>query len=719
HPEEGNLEEQMDSLIPRSMRPPCAFEATLAKKRRRLANWIRKPEVVQSEIDFWRENARKCRENSAAQEAEQEEWLGAFQVGRRVLSSLQRTCIEHNRRLKTEGGMLSALCEAECGHKRRKRSVGVRDMLDELKARQGAVALAAEEYVLLAQEGKGVVVMEVRELHYAGDEQYILGRPSARTGTGKGTGAGTGVVAGTGAGAVLVEAREEQGPSHSYDSTAGAGCADIPLPYFDAATGQISPADNMPPPEAEGAMEVEVGVMEVEEVEGGLASRTTRSKNAGPAGSEGNSASASASAIANAGAVAGAGAGAGEEGASVLAALFAQVQEGVRQGELSVADAEFMLSVGGAEDVAFIRSLMESRHSPPDLPWMSHRLKTDERIQVGGPGGLGGALDPADPYLSLSRGGQGEWGAYMGWLFAGQQGATTRKKKKEVLSVTVDLRLRTQYGVSLLLSPLSQYEDRLLGHQGQGSIYTPHAHPHAASEAQTQTQVCYGSTVQLPTPLRQAEDEALERCALHSCAAVADLQLRKLKSHRKEMTRLLAEATNSLARAEYLRGVAAAEDATEQRRMRKELLLYGVAKPEPDEGPVSPLSVMPLHSFGQGKKKVLGRAPKVNGTVGAGGGTGGAGVGAVGAGNGVGVGAGAAVPLAQSEQQSGGESGEERTSNEGSSDPPQPPQPPQPHPARERAEVGEVLQVHVGLSKEEAELKNKSLGLSATGKRRR
>jgi len=199
----------------------------------------------------------------------------------------------------------------------------------------------------------------------------------------------------------------------------------------------------------------------------------------------------------------------------------------------------------------------------------------------------------AAPYLALSRVHELEWGAFVDQFFdkLNVPGTMTRKKKKlvqEQLVAAADVRLGNPRGVSLLLSPLSQFEDRMLGVLDCATIYRAQRDPD-----QTQGGIAYSSSVQLPDTLRVAEEDAMERCRLQSAAAAADLRIRRLKSARKDTSRCVHEAQSALARAEALYTAASQEEEMERKRMCKELVLYGIVKLEPDAPPMSPIAQSP------------------------------------------------------------------------------------------------------------------------------
>lgn len=93
---------------------------------------------------------------------------------------------------------------------------------------------------------------------------------------------------------------------------------------------------------------------------------------------------------------------------------------------------------------------------------------------------LNSQVDVAKPFMSLDRVPNG-WGRYMNTFFDNmqpQETIVTRRKKRDLenaipLPATADIKERPPRGVPLLFSPLSQYEDRMLGTLTTETIFKP------------------------------------------------------------------------------------------------------------------------------------------------------------------------------------------------------------------------------------------------------
>ena len=89
--------------------------------------------------------------------------------------------------------------------------------------------------------------------------------------------------------------------------------------------------------------------------------------------------------------------------------------------------------------------------------------------------------------------------------------------------------------------------------------------------------------------INTAEDDAMERCRLQSCAAAGELKLTQLRQASLDLRRTAADSSNALKRSEYMYLQTLHEDASERRRIRKELVFYGIAPVHASDPPMSPL----------------------------------------------------------------------------------------------------------------------------------
>ena len=296
-----------------------------------------------------------------------------------------------------------------------------------------------------------------------------------------------------------------------------------------------------------------------------------------------------------------------------LLQLLTTVQDSVKISESTVADADFIFQDRpmSLDDVSIINTILQHRNKKPNkivlevdkkpiLETQNKRSSQGNKERLIIPNKDNEEMKSlASHYLTLDRHNESEWSAYMDTLFDGlySQGIVTRKGKKkgpEYLPVCVDPRLQTPRGVNLLFSPLSQYEGRMLGVYNNDTIFqqVPLSTKDTTSTTRdtNSSEKLYTTTVQLPPALYTAEEDALKRCSIQSAAAIADLQLRHIKTSLKEVNKFALEAQTSMRRAENFYEVATVEEGMELRRMYKELVHYGLVSIHDDDPPLSPIT---------------------------------------------------------------------------------------------------------------------------------
>ncbi len=619
----------MDACVSRSMRPHCAAESTLLKKKRRLLTWINNPDQADKEVEFWRTNVTKSNEALSQFEADREAWLEGFAEARRMLSGALKSGLEANKRLREEGAVLLNLCEQECGYSlRKKRNFQAKDIVEELLERQSAYESAIQEYLGISHDlhAKGgaaaantaVAYLSLEEVHYAEDDAYIVKKKHAPKPTESGTN-GNSVEQEDNKMDVVVKEEavvkvkvEADAVEVALEPEQRECLSDIPLPYFCSETKSVIPVEaveqapvavNETAPAVRKGRSSSIGSLK------DLPSAVVKTERAtsGGTGSTGSDSTAETDATTHPSSmttnnsmrsfsptVDSVNPTRKADDLSMLELLLG-VQESVRLNELSLTDVEFMfqdrttcpddkviidsiLGVNATDVTEVLKSKAAESKSKSSRGAASHQegFATEEQKVL------------AAPYLALNRTHEQDWSSYCDKLFDGlnSQGIITRKGKKrgpEYTQVSLDLRLRTQRGVSLLYSPLSQYEDRMLGTSDVDTIYIPHIN-------QSTGEVIYHSSTQLPPYLHAAEEDALVRCKLQSAAAIADLNLRKLRTSLKEVAKFTQEAHSALARSESLHEMATVEEGLELRKMYKELVHYGLVKAALEDPPMSPLS---------------------------------------------------------------------------------------------------------------------------------
>ncbi len=261
--------------------------------------------------------------------------------------------------------------------------------------------------------------------------------------------------------------------------------------------------------------------------------------------------------------------------AEQLAAICAELEESVRSSELALKDLDmFFAPDRDADDLALLDSVLHTSLSGAQTNGSSAAVHAEE---------------VAKAYVSLSRS-EANCAAYLNGLFESHSakhgaGTVTRKKKKSAelaVPLRAGVRPRTEHGIALLLSPLSQYEDRMLGTLNTESVFVPSSGSRGG----------FSSKLHLPQELVAAENDAMERCRLQSAAAAAELRISQLKQSNTELKIAAINGANSLRRIQQLHRQTLQEDEAERARIRKELVYYGVAQAHESEPPLSPMSFM-------------------------------------------------------------------------------------------------------------------------------
>jgi hypothetical protein len=185
---------------------------------------------------------------------------------------------------------------------------------------------------------------------------------------------------------------------------------------------------------------------------------------------------------------------------------------------------------------------------------------------------------------------------------------TNSRRKRKGVSQAVSIPLlshpssRTPTGLPLLVSPLSQYEDRFVGVMSGKQIGRPVPHtkekmdkvPYPAKE--DERELGYNACVEearvqnpalLPPELEEAENTIMNYCQLVSHAAAMETDIRKLMNTASEWRKQASEVSYNTLWSEKAYQQVQMEDYTETRLNRKELIANG--RFEGDNSPMSPI----------------------------------------------------------------------------------------------------------------------------------
>ena len=152
---------------------------------------------------------------------------------------------------------------------------------------------------------------------------------------------------------------------------------------------------------------------------------------------------------------------------------------------------------------------------------------------------------------------------------------TTRKKKRainiELSQVTANARSRTPREVPLIISPLSQYEDRYIGNKNE-----------IVSNNNSCSRSSSRSSLNVDTELfrciTQAEDECIQRCFLHTYSAMSDLKIRRLKVIQNDSFKLMQDAMSSVKKMELMYAHALQDSSQENQKIQSDLVYYGIIR---------------------------------------------------------------------------------------------------------------------------------------------
>ena len=157
--------------------------------------------------------------------------------------------------------------------------------------------------------------------------------------------------------------------------------------------------------------------------------------------------------------------------------------------------------------------------------------------------------------------------------------AAPRRKSNpasNAINVTSFVFHRTPRDVPLLVTPLSQFEDRYLG-----AVAGPSPHITSAD--------VLAADGYLPAELVGAENDAILRCRLQSLAAQAQTKIVRLRARNADLLRQRGDAGLSLRKAQGLFSQARRDTVLETKWHRRELYMYGLLARKETDPPLSPI----------------------------------------------------------------------------------------------------------------------------------
>ena len=158
-----------------------------------------------------------------------------------------------------------------------------------------------------------------------------------------------------------------------------------------------------------------------------------------------------------------------------LPTVFTSIEEHVRATQFTQGDVDAVFSDSRADwEKSLLQSILVNSSSNDDDS--QEKCTVFNALWLA----LNSQMDVAKPFLALDHVHNG-WGRYTNTFFDSMQPQdtiVTRRKKRDLenavpLPATADIKVRPPRGVPLLFSPLSQYEDRMLGTLTTNTIFKP------------------------------------------------------------------------------------------------------------------------------------------------------------------------------------------------------------------------------------------------------
>ena len=549
----------------------------MKKKKRRLTNWLQNPSIVAKDLDTWKSNSIRSKINFEKAQLEESIWRESFYVARSCLNDSIIRYSEMNKKLKGNFEKLLTLTEAEATlnafSARKKKNWYMRDILTELDDRQYAIDESIEEYESLLEElatlkDKNiripVINMSVEEV----DEPIVV-KSEYRT---------------------LVNNHKSSAFENDFEnweakllSSGGIRDVDIIFPYneeYDESVKKIIPTTVVH--ETNESIQIERQESTFSYIDSNDNNITTSessnstsnqiiTSNSEPIPKQQSSPKNVKNKVED------------------LYSVFSSMEESIRLNSFSKNDFDYFFTDRFESDNCLIDSIIDN-------------VLSDREFSNGSKQSLESALIDkykllGKPFLLLQN--ESNWAQYINSYSDNilNQGTVTRKKKKsmESISISADPRVRTQRGIPLLFSPLSQYEDKVLG-----SIKTD---PKYYNDIQSL----------VPMEIKLEEDLFMERCRIQSIIASAELKLKHLSTESIELNKMMTESENSLLQSTNILNQTMDDELEERKRIRKELVHYGIVTPNSDDVLLSPMnSSKPNYFFKNDGKKVTNNSGKTN-----------------------------------------------------------------------------------------------------------
>ena len=203
-----------------------------------------------------------------------------------------------------------------------------------------------------------------------------------------------------------------------------------------------------------------------------------------------------------------------------------------------------------------IDPFFSSNEDPEDVSYLSEEMKKTRQQGV----------QTATDLLKLST--EQEWSDYINNLQQ-QQSLLTKRKRRGASAINIHSFAvpRTPRDVRLLISPLSQYEDRFLG-----TIYGGNTEKDGEMIIQP-----VPLPVTMPSSVIIEEDAVMRRCRLQGLAAKSDMKVKRLQALITEWKKISSDNKKSVAKANMIYQNVVRDEYLENQRMKRELIVFGIA----------------------------------------------------------------------------------------------------------------------------------------------
>ena len=472
---DNDSDDDATGYVMTSMNPPCGEESHLPLKKKRLEKWKADPSLKDKEIELKKDDVNKAKSELQDLLDEEERWFFYLQLARLQLTESLMQCKDRNSRLIHDNKQLYNLSIVECGPSNRKRrSLAMRDILDDFAERDEMLNAKIKEYERVVQEASAtntkyaggftlpITSISVEELDYEDDMPKVFSYNS------------------------IDETNHDSNSSLNKSVDVSSNSKDNDKTETESISTKISSVE--------------------------------------------------------------------DKNQVTLLSMFNTIEETIKLSQDTFLNIDQFLPNENTDEKDVADGGIGTKK---DGSWVCNP-------------GLDWEKKVADPIISIGAQEQ-KWSKSIDAMLSNQ----TRRKRRSLqsgsaLPINSFVISRTPYDMPLLISPLSQYEDRFIG--------TVIGDKNGINPAVINSNV-----------LSYEEKRTAERCRIQSCAASAETKLRRLAMANVDWTKQYTECNNALIRAEAVHNQAVQDELLESRYIRKELINHGIAQRDPNEPPLSPL----------------------------------------------------------------------------------------------------------------------------------